>query len=220
MSDEYVLTRNFLGFGDEGSFTGIGAHELATVRFLKCTTDDIPFWSLWLTLPLVIYVLLDMPGLRLIALDGQVFTLFFIGIATFVYTSFLLLFGRFIAVWIELRSLLRRLAMRPTRRAYEELRTGSVVPSMANRQHIPLVAPPESAIAVEFCLERTREMLRQVEPLKYRQNAPALTYPDGTIANRVSNASVALSDLMAVVQPILAALLRAEADGERQAAIK
>jgi len=31
---------------------------------------------------------------------------------------------------------------------------------------------------------------------------------------------VALSDLMAVVQPILAALLRAEADGERQAAIK
>jgi hypothetical protein len=219
-SAEYGLTRNFLGFGDEGSFTGIGAHERATVRLLKCPTDDIPFWLLWLTLPLVIYVLADMPGIRLIALDGRVFTWFFVGIAIFVYTSFLLLFGRFIAVWIELRSLLRRLAMHPTRRAYEALRTGSVAPSMADRQHIPLVAPPESVIAVEFCLERAGEMLRLVEPPDVRQNAPAPTYPDGTIAHRVSNARVALSELITAVQPILVALLRAEADGERQAATK
>jgi hypothetical protein len=214
-SDEYVLTRDFLGFGDEGSFTGIGAHERATVRMLKCPTDHIPFWSLWLTLPLVF-----LAGLKLIALDGQVFTLFFIGIAIFVCISFLLLFGRFIAVWIELRSLLRRLAMHPTRRAYEELRTGSVVPSMADRQHIPLVAPPESVIAVEFCLERTRAMLRQVQPLNDRQNAPALSYPEGTIAKRVSSASVVLSDLVAVVELLLAAFFRTEAAGDRQGAIR
>jgi hypothetical protein len=219
-SAEYVLTRNFLGFGDDGSFTGIGAHKRATIHLLKCTTDDIPFWLLWLTLPLVFYVLADMPGIQLIALDGRVFTCFFITIAIFVYTSFLLLFGRFIAVWIELRSLLHRLAMHPTRRAYEELRTGSVAPSMAARQHIPLVAPPESVIAVEFCLERAREMLRLVEPLNDRKNAPALTFPDGTIAKRVSNARVALSDLMALVQLLLALLLRAEADGGRQGAIR
>ena len=42
----------------------------------------------------MIYVLIDMPGLKLVALDGRVFNLFVIGVAIFVYTSFLLLFGR------------------------------------------------------------------------------------------------------------------------------
>ena len=219
-SEEYVLTNNFLGFGDESSFTGIGVHESATVHFLKCSTDEIPLWGLWVTLPFVIYLLLDMPGLKLVALDGRIFNLFLIGVAFFVYTSLLLLFGRFIAVWIELRSLLRRLYMHPTRRAYEELRTGSVAPSMADRQRISLVEPAGSVTAVEFCLERTREMLRQVEPPNGARKEAALTFPAGTIASRVSAARVALSDLVAVIQPTLDALLRDETSGKWHAAIE
>src|SRR5450755_986890 len=92
------------------------------------------------------------------------FTWFFIAIVIFFFTALLLLFGRFIAIWFQLSSLLRRLYMHPTRRAYEELRVGSVAPSMADRQRIWLVEPSDSVASVEFCLVRVREMLRQVEP--------------------------------------------------------
>jgi hypothetical protein len=220
LSEEYVLTDNFLGFGDKGSFTGIGAHERATVNFLACSTDRIPFWRLWITLPFVIYVLIDMPGLKLVALDGRVFNLFVIGVAIFVYTSFLLLFGRFTAVWIELRALLRRLSMHPTRLAYEELRVGSVVPSMADRQRIWLFEPASGVTAAEFCLERVRDMLRQAEPAGTATNEAPPTVPAVTIAGRVSAARTALSGQLAAVQPMLDGVLREEAGGPLHARIE
>jgi len=219
LAEEYVLNSDFLGFGHGGSFTGIGLSERTIVHLLKCPTDEIPFWALWLVLPLVVYVLLDMPGFKLIALDGQVFTLFFIGIATFVYTSFLLMFGRFIAVWWELRSLLRRLAVHPTRGVYEELRTGSVAPSMADRQHIPLVAPADNMIAVEFCLGRAREMLWQVEPSNAAEEAPAPAFPSGTFANRLSARRVEVAELVEAIQLRLNALLADQAAGVWRAVI-
>ena len=139
-----------------------------------------------------------------------IFTWFFIAIVTFFFTALLLLFGRFIAIWFQLSSLLRRLYMHPTRRAYEELRTGSVAPSMADRQRIWMVEPSDSIATVEFCLVRVREMLRQVEP----------PFPAGTIADRVSAARVALICSGDGTQTNLTAVSRYEAGGEWQAAIK
>jgi hypothetical protein len=220
LSEEYVLNDDFLGFHDAGSFTGIHIHERSTVRFLQCSTDDIPFWRLWLTLPFVIYLLLDTPGLKLVALDGRIFNLFLIGVAIFVYTWFLLLFGRFVAVWLELRALLRRLYVHPTRRAYEELRTGSVAPSMADRQRIWLFEPADSVTAIEFCLERVREMLRQVEPATGASSDAAPAFPAGTIASRLSAERVALADLVEEIQPTLNTILRDEAGGKRRAVIE
>jgi hypothetical protein len=75
LSEEYVVNENFLGFGDDGSFTGIGVHEQATVHLLKCPADEIPLWWLWITLPWVIYLLLDLPGIYWVALDGHIFHL-------------------------------------------------------------------------------------------------------------------------------------------------
>ena len=210
LSEEYVVNKNFLGFGDDGSFTGVGSHERAAVRLLKCSADEVPFWWLWIALPWVIYLLLDLPGYNWVAIDGRVFTWFFVAIVIFFFTALLLLFGRFIALWFELSSLLRRLYMHPTRRAYEQLRTGSVAPSMADRQRIWMVEPSDSVAAVEFCLVRVREMLRQVEP----------PFPASTIADRVSASRVALSELVVATQPALDAVSRYEADGEWQAAIK
>jgi len=106
LSEEYVLTNDFLGFGDDGSFTGIGAHERATVDLLTCSTGRIPLLWLWLAMPFGVYLLLDFPGIKLIALDGRLFTWFFISIAFFVYTSLLSFFGRFIVVWFRLNELL------------------------------------------------------------------------------------------------------------------
>jgi hypothetical protein len=204
LSEEYVLAPNFLGFGDEGSFAGIGAHERATVRLLKGSTNQIPFWGLCMVLPFVIFFLLHMPGLELVAIDGRFFNLFFISVAIFVYTSLLLLIARFIAIWFELHPLLRQLYMHPTRRAYEELRTTIVPPSMADRQHIWLVEPSSSVAAIEFCLERVREMLRLVDP-------PKDATPTTTITGRVIAARVALVDLVAATQPALDQVLRCEA---------
>lgn len=206
LTEEYVLKDNFLGFVDTGSFTGIKAHERATVNLLKCSTDEIPFWSLWISLPLLIYFfVLDKPGLRLVALDGQIFTLFFVGSAIFVFTALLLLFGRFVAVWFELSSTLRRLYMHTTRRAYEELRLGNVAPSMADRQRIWLIEPSDSVATVEFSLVRVREMLRLVET--------SATFSAGTIADRVSTQRAALSDLVVAAQQRLDDVSRYEAAG-------
>jgi hypothetical protein len=62
-SEKYVLTDNFLGFEDKGSFAGVSAIERATVRLLKCSTGEVPYWWLWMVPPFVIYLLLDMPGI-------------------------------------------------------------------------------------------------------------------------------------------------------------
>jgi hypothetical protein len=102
--------------------------------------------------------------------------------------------------------------MHPTRRAYEELRVGSVAPSMADRQRIWLVEPSDSVASVEFCLVRVREMLRQVEP-------PA-SFSHGSIADRVSMARDALSALVVDTQTYLNAVSRYEAIGSWRAAIK
>ena len=220
LSEEYVLTNDFLGFGNDGSFTGIGAHERVTVDLLKCSTNKIPFFWLWIALPFVVYLLLDFPGIKLIALDGRFFTWFFILIAFFVYTSLLLFFGRFIAVWFKLSALLQRLYMHPTRSAYEELRTGTVAPSMADRQRIWLVEPSNSVATVEFCLERVRDMLRHVEPAKDADKQATTASLDGTIAGRVEAARAVLCNLVEGAQSKLNAVLRCEADDEWQAAIK
>jgi hypothetical protein len=217
MSDE--LTENFLGFGDKGSFSGIPAREQAIVHFLKCPIGEIPFWWLGVTLPLLTYVALGMPGLfGLVALEGRIFNLFFIGAAIYVYSLSLLIFGRFVAVWIELHSLLRRLAMHPTRGAYEELRTGSVAPSMATRHRISLLAPADSVIAVEFCLEQVRKMLRLVEAGRGPNDAPSPISPAETIAGRVRVAN--LDNQIAEIEPTLDAFLSYKAGGDWQAAIK
>jgi len=212
LAEEYVLTNSFLGFGEDGSFAGIGAYGSTTAFLLKCSITELPFWWLWGLLVLVIYFLLDLPGYKLVALDGQPFNLFFILIAIYVYISLLLLFGRFIAVWFELRSLLRRLSMHPTRRAYEELRTSIVPPSMADRQRVSLVEPPNSVTPIEFCLERVREILRQVEP--------STNDRETTIARRVNVNRSTLSALVEINEQLLDRVLRYEADGDWQTAIK
>jgi hypothetical protein len=220
LSDQYVLTNDFLGFDDQGSFAGIGVQVSDTVRLLKCSNDDIPFCWLWILLPFAVYVVLDMPGVKLVALDGRIFNLFIIAIAIFVFGSLLLLFGRFIAVWFRLRSLLYRLYMHPTRHAYEELRTGSAAPSMADRNRIWLLEPAESVTAVEFCLERVREMLRKVEPSKAIKNSPALIFQPGTLAHRVDAERMALTKLVGDAQAPLTDFLSSEATGRWQTAIE
>jgi hypothetical protein len=220
LSEEHVLITDFLGFGDSASFAGIGANARDAVVLLKCTTDNLPLWLLWIAMPFAIYLMADAPGFKLVALDGPKFNLLVVVFAIFVYTSFLLLFVRFVTVWLKLRSLLYRLYMHPTRRSYEELRTGSAAPSMADRNRIWLIEPAESVTAVEFCLERVREMLRKVEPHANSRSAAAPAIGAETIADRVWAARVALWDLAAAVQPYLDSYSHCAAAGEWQAAIK
>jgi hypothetical protein len=220
LSEEYVLLTDFLGFGDSGSFTGLGANARDTVQFLKSPTDDLPLCLIWILMPFAFYLMAGAPGFGLVALDGRLFNLFVIGIAIFVYTSFLLLLVRFVTAWFKLRFLLRRLYMHPTRRAYEELRTGSAAPSMADRNRIWLLEPSDSVTAVEFCLERVREMLRKVESPTNSRRPPAPASGPETIADRVWASRVALCGLVDAVQPTLDTYLRCEAAGEWRTAIK
>ncbi|MGH7932776.1 MAG: hypothetical protein ACREQN_06345 [Candidatus Binataceae bacterium] len=109
------LASPFLGFGAAKSFTGVEDGERRIIELLGCPAEKLPNAALWMALPLVIFLYFILSGLSAIPIDGEFFGLFFGLVEMFVSTAFLIVFARFICIWIEVRRLLNRLDFHPTR---------------------------------------------------------------------------------------------------------
>jgi hypothetical protein len=218
--EECVVTSPFLGFTSEDSFAGADHHERRVATLLRCRAEDLPNWVLWILAPPAVFLYFGFLGLKPIPIDGRYFGIFFALVAIFVYTAFLNLFARFVSVWIELRRLLRRFYFHPSRRAYEELRVASVPPSLAERQHIRLFEPRTSATALEFCLERVRELVRR--PAVAEPAAPAAPGSPAvdTLSARIADTRDRLAAETTHVEDALTRLLHYQARGDWRSALR
>jgi hypothetical protein len=217
--EECVVTTPFLGFAGEDSFKGADHHESRVATLLQCRSENLPNWALWMMAPPVVFLYFGFLGLKPIPIDGRYFGLFFALVAIFVYTAFLTLFARFVSVWIELRRLLRRFYFHPTRRAYEELRVASVPPTLAERQHIRLFEPRTSVTALEFCLERVRELIRRPpipETVVHDSASPLVA---DTLSARVADAREKLVAEVTQAEGTLTRLLQCQAEGDWRSAL-
>ena len=218
--EECVVTTPFLGFTGEDSFKGADHHERRVATLLECRAEDLPNWALWIMTPPLAFLYFGFLGLKPIPIDGRYFGLFFALIAIFVYTAFLNLFARFVSVWIELRRLLRRFYFHPSRRAFEELRVASVPPTLAERQSIRLFEPRTSVTALEFCLERVRELIRR--PTKADASAHDSAAPSvaDTLSARVAAARDRLVTEVTDAEGTLTRLLELQAEGDWRNALR
>jgi hypothetical protein len=216
--EECVVTTPFLGFAGEASFKGADHHESRVATLLQCRSEQLPNWALWIMAPPVVFLYFGFLGLKPIPVDGRYFGLFFVLVAIFVYTAFLTLFARFVSVWIELRRLLRRFYFHPSRRAYEELRVASVPPTLAERQHIRLFEPRTSVTALEFCLERVRELIRRPAIAESSAHASAEPLGADTLSARVADARDRLVAEVSDAEGALTRLLECQAEGDWRSA--
>jgi len=216
--EECVVATPFLGFAGEDSFKGADHHESRVATLLQCRSEQLPNWALWIMAPPVAFLYFGFLGLKPIPVDGRYFGLFFALVAIFVYTAFLTLFARFVSVWIELRRLLRRFYFHPSRRAYEELRVASVPPTLAERQHIRLFEPRTSVTALEFCLERVRELIRRPAIEESLAHASAAPIVADTLSARVASARDRLAAEVSEAESALTRLLECQAEGDWRSA--
>ena len=217
--EECVIGSPYLGFASEESFKGTDHHESRVVALLHCRSENLPNWALWIVLPPAVFLYFGFLGLKPIPIDGRYFGLFFALVAIFVYTAFLMLFARFVCTWIELRRLLRRLYFHPTRRAYEELRVASVPPTLAERQRIRLFEPRTSVTALEFCLERVRELIRRPSIANSPAHDAESSNEAATLSERVADARERLAAEVADAEGALTRLLERQAEGDWRGAL-
>jgi hypothetical protein len=217
--EECVVTTPFLGFAGEDSFKGADHHESRVATLLQCRSENLPNRALWIMAPPAVFIYFGFLGLKPIPIDGRYFGLFFALVAIFVYTAFLMLFARFVSVWIELRRLLRRFYFHPSRRAYEELRVASVPPTLAERQHIRLFEPRTSVTALEFCLERVRELIRRPTIANTSAHDSAAPPVAETLSARVADARDRLAAEVSEAEGALTRLLQCQAEGDWRSAL-
>ncbi|MEA2648139.1 MAG: hypothetical protein QOG61_574 [Candidatus Binataceae bacterium] len=217
--EECIVTTPFLGFAGEASFKGADHHESRIATLLRCRSENLPNWALWVMVPPAVFLYFGFLGLKPIPVDGRYFGIFFASVAIFVYTAFLTLFARFVSVWIELRRLLRRFYFHPSRRAYEELRVASVPPTLAERQRIRLFEPRTSVTALEFCLERVRELIRRPAIAETAPHDSAAPLVADTLSARVANARDRLAAEVSEAEGTLTRLLECQADGDWRSAL-
>lgn len=217
--EDCVVTTPFLGFAGEDSFKGADYHERRVATLLQCRSEHLPNWALWIMAPPAVFLYFGFLGLKPIPIDGRYFGLFFALVAIFVYTAFLTLFARFVSVWIELRRLLRRFYFHPSRRAYEELRVASVPPTLAERQRIRLFEPRTSVTALEFCLERVRELIRRPASAGTSAHDSAAPLVADTLSARVADARDRLAAEVTEAEGALTRLLECQAEGDWRSAL-
>jgi hypothetical protein len=134
------------------------------------------------------------------SIDGGAFDWLFFLTALFIYVFFSILLLRFVLVWTATHRLLRRLYWHPTRSSYETLRTASL-PDRPEAQTIRLAEPRPSLTAIEFCLQRAREIVRVLERAAQKSPPqssfvnPAPAYK--TLAQTILRAENALSVVLA-----------------------
>ncbi len=148
----------FLGFDNVESFRGVAELERRVIKALECSWCRLPgSWLLVLMLAGLVFIFLANGG-PVYPMDGSAFYLLFFASTGFVYLYFSTLLLRFVAVWRALHRLLRRLYWHPSRAAYEELRV-SILPDHSEQQWIRLSESQPTLSAIEYCLERAREIL-------------------------------------------------------------
>jgi hypothetical protein len=154
----------FLGFaaGAE-SFRGTDEAEARVVHLLQCPPWALPGSWLLYSLLLVAFTYFWFSGWPPVySIDGGAFDWLFFLTALFIYVFFSILLLRFVLVWTATHRLLRRLYWHPTRSSYDTLRAVSL-PDRPEAQTIRLVEPRPSLTAIEFCLQRAREIMRVLE---------------------------------------------------------
>ncbi|HVC45345.1 MAG TPA: hypothetical protein VND20_11060 [Candidatus Binataceae bacterium] len=216
--EECVMPDLFGQFDDHSSFAGARRYEQRAVAMLQCAAERLPNQALWLALPWLVFLFFHFLPDDIRTIDGTAFGAFFTLVAVLAYTAFLLLFVRFVFVWIDLRRLLQRLYFHPTRGAYEKLRVASVPPTLADRQRIRLFESSSSLVAIEFCLERARQLIRELPPPAAGSPSAAPT-AGHTLTTRVAAERNALAGLVVEAEYALNGLLACQAAGERSAAI-
>jgi hypothetical protein len=160
--DECRIRRRFLNFSGKG-FAGLDKLEDGLVCSLDRAPLNVPGARVAVAVLVVIFVF----GLHAFSVqrsvDGLAFKYFFFLVAWFVYLEFSMSLLRFVSIWTTLRRLLRYLYWHPTGTAYERLRVGSVPSSMVEKQSIKILEPRPTFKALEFCLTRARELVRQAK---------------------------------------------------------
>ena len=152
------LKSPFLNFeAGAPSFGGIDALEARVIHLVECSPWELPgIWLLVASLAAAFIYFACSRGLPVASIDGWSFSLLFFLSAAFIYFYFSILLLRFVWIWRELHRLLRRLYWHPTRGGYSMLRTQSLPESSG--QTIRLIEPRPSLTAMEFCLERARQI--------------------------------------------------------------
>jgi hypothetical protein len=163
----------FLGFTG-CSFNGIDRHEQRSVDLLGMPPVFLPGAVLLLVFVLAqsSWYLLTANWFRY-ALDGPWFGVFFVVAGTIVYGGLFLLLLRLVVVWVELRQLLRRLYSHPTRGGYIRLRASRF--GDKDGPALRFLRPPHDLTAVEYCLERVRELVRLAQDKRNYQWHPFTT---------------------------------------------
>ncbi len=145
---------------ETASFRGVRRLEKQVTDFLQGSLKPVP--AAWLLILILIAAFLYF-GLAKVAgassIDGRHFDILFILLGFGIYCMFSLLLLRFVAVWLALRRLLRRLYFHPSRYSYKNLQLATQ-PSHLNQQKIRLFEPRPGLTGIEYALGCVRAMIR------------------------------------------------------------
>jgi hypothetical protein len=156
--DSALLEQGFLGF-DGSSFVSVSKYEKEVIDLLAKAPLELPYAGALITfVVLQTFWYLWRAHWYFYAIDGWPFGLIYIIPATIVYGGLFFLLLRFSAVWTKLHLLLHSLYAHPTRAAYMHMRANRFGDDKGSP--IRFLVPAHDLTSVEYCLERTRELLR------------------------------------------------------------
>jgi hypothetical protein len=202
LKDAAIPEGGFLGFKGP-SFVGIDNAETHIRQMLICPPFSLPYMQTkglpgGLCLLAFVIVQTIMYAWKAwwfqYSLDGFRFNLFWVATATILYGSLFFILLRFLAVWHELHLLLRRLSMHPTRGCYGAMREKRIPAEPDLR--LRFVKPVHDTTSVEYCLERVRELLREMED----QNGNERSCIAGCIVGMIRRCEAWLQSLQASVE--------------------